>query len=37
MGLASAVMIIGALPPALLGLVMYLQLSGPMTAGAVKG
>ena len=36
-GLASAVMILGALPPALLGLVMYRQLSGSMTAGAVKG
>lgn len=36
-GMASAVMIIGALPPALLGLVMYRQLSGSMTAGAVKG
>jgi len=35
--LASAVMILGALPPALLGLVMYRQLSGSMTAGAVKG
>ena len=36
-GLASAVMIVGALPPMLLGLVMYKQISGSMTAGAVKG
>ncbi|WDR07256.1 carbohydrate ABC transporter permease [Devosia rhodophyticola] len=36
-GLASAVMIVGALPPMLLGLIMYKQISGSMTAGAVKG
>ena len=36
-GLASAVMIVGALPPAVLGLVMYRQISGSLTAGAVKG
>lgn len=36
-GVASAVMIIGALPPMLLGLFMYRQISGSMTAGAVKG
>jgi multiple sugar transport system permease protein len=36
-GLASAVMIVGALPPAILGLVMYRQISGSLTAGAVKG
>ena len=36
-GLASAVMIVGALPPALLGLLMYRQISGSLTAGAVKG
>ncbi|RWN29129.1 MAG: carbohydrate ABC transporter permease [Mesorhizobium sp.] len=36
-GTASAVMMLGALPPALLGLVMYRQISGSMTAGAVKG
>lgn len=36
-GVASAVMIVGALPPMLLGLVMYRQISGSMTAGAVKG
>jgi multiple sugar transport system permease protein len=36
-GPASAVMIVGALPPAILGLLMYRQISGSMTAGAVKG
>ncbi len=36
-GMASAVMIIGALPPMLLGLLMYRQISGSMTVGAVKG
>ena len=36
-GLASAVMLVGALPPMLLGLLMYRQISGSMTAGAVKG
>jgi multiple sugar transport system permease protein len=36
-GLASAVMIVGALPPAVLGLFMYRQISGSLTAGAVKG
>jgi multiple sugar transport system permease protein len=36
-GMASAVMIVGALPPMLLGLIMYKQISGSMTAGAVKG
>ena len=36
-GTASAVMILGALPPMLLGLIMYRQISGSMTAGAVKG
>jgi multiple sugar transport system permease protein len=36
-GLASAVMIVGALPPAILGLLMYRQISGSMTTGAVKG
>jgi multiple sugar transport system permease protein len=30
-------MIVGALPPMALGLVMYRQISGSMTAGAVKG
>lgn len=36
-GIAAAVMIVAALPPVLLGLVMYRQISGSMTAGAVKG
>ncbi|MHA1566691.1 MAG: carbohydrate ABC transporter permease [Alphaproteobacteria bacterium] len=36
-GVAAAVMIIAALPPVLLGLVMYRQISASMTAGAVKG
>ncbi|WP_428423554.1 carbohydrate ABC transporter permease [Pararhizobium sp.] len=36
-GVASAVMVVGALPPVLLGLIMYRQISGSMTAGAVKG
>lgn len=36
-GVASAVMILGALPPAILGCLIYKQLTGSMTAGAVKG
>jgi len=36
-GLASAVMIVGALLPAVLGLFMYRQISGSLTTGAVKG
>jgi multiple sugar transport system permease protein len=36
-GTASAVMILGALPPVFLGLLMYRQISGSMTAGAIKG
>lgn len=36
-GLASAVMIVGALPPAILGLLAYRQIGGSLTAGAVKG
>lgn len=36
-GVASAVMILGALPPAVLGSLIYRQLTGSMTAGAVKG
>ncbi|WP_176085308.1 carbohydrate ABC transporter permease [Martelella sp. HB161492] len=36
-GTASAVMIIGALPPSVIGLLMYKQIFGSMTAGAVKG
>ncbi|MFN3169892.1 MAG: carbohydrate ABC transporter permease [Hyphomicrobiales bacterium] len=36
-GVAAAVMIVAALPPLLLGLVMYRRISGPMVTGAVKG
>jgi len=36
-GMASAVMLLGALPPMALGLLMYKQISGSLTAGAVKG
>lgn len=36
-GVASAVMILSALPPVLLGMIMYRQISGSLTAGAVKG
>lgn len=36
-GVAAAVMVVAALPPLLLGLVMYRRLSGSMVAGAVKG
>lgn len=36
-GAASAVMILAALPPMVLGAVMYRQISGSLTAGAVKG
>lgn len=36
-GMASAVMILAALPPVVLGLLMYHQIAGSMTAGAVKG
>jgi len=36
-GTASAVMIVAALPPAVLGLIMYRQISRSLTAGAVKG
>ena len=36
-GTASAVMVIGALPPAVIGLLMYKQIFGSMTTGAVKG
>ncbi len=36
-GVASAVMIVGALPPVLLGLLMYRQISRTVMAGAVKG
>lgn len=36
-GTASAVMIVAALPPAVLGLIMYRQISRSLTVGAVKG
>ena len=36
-GIAAAVMIIGALPPTLLGLVMYRQIGRSLSSGAVKG
>lgn len=36
-GVAAAVMIVAALPPLLLGLVMYRRISGSMVTGAVKG
>ncbi|MBW7922650.1 MAG: carbohydrate ABC transporter permease [Rubellimicrobium sp.] len=36
-GNAAAVMTLAALPPLLIGLVMYRRLSGSMVAGAVKG
>ncbi len=36
-GTAAAVMIIGALPPTLLGLLMYRQIGRSLSAGAVKG
>jgi multiple sugar transport system permease protein len=36
-GMASAVMIVAALPPLLLGLVMYRRIAGSMVTGAVKG
>lgn len=36
-GVAAAVMVIAALPPLLLGLVMYRRITGSMVAGAVKG
>lgn len=36
-GVASAVMSLSALPPVLLGMIMYRQISGSLTAGAVKG
>lgn len=36
-GVAAAVMVIAALPPLLLGLVMYRRISGSLVAGAVKG
>lgn len=36
-GVAAAVMVIAALPPMVLGLVMYRRIAGSMVAGAVKG
>ena len=36
-GVAAAVMILAALPPLLLGLVMYRRITGSLVAGAVKG
>lgn len=36
-GVAAAVMIVAALPPLVLGLVMYRRISGSMVSGAVKG
>ena len=36
-GVAAAVMIVAALPPLVLGLVMYRRISGSMVTGAVKG
>jgi multiple sugar transport system permease protein len=36
-GLAAAVMVVAALPPMLLGLIMYRQISRSLLAGAVKG
>ncbi len=36
-GTASAVMMLGALPPVVLGMLSYRRISGSMTAGALKG
>ncbi len=36
-GVAAAVMIVAALPPLLLGLIMYRKITGSMVSGAVKG
>ncbi|WP_136660055.1 carbohydrate ABC transporter permease [Nitratireductor sp. XY-223] len=36
-GVAAAVMVVAALPPLILGLVMYRRISGSMVSGAVKG
>lgn len=36
-GMAAAVMIVAALPPLLLGLVMYRRITGSLVTGAVKG
>lgn len=36
-GMAAAVMIVAALPPLVLGLVMYRRIAGSMVTGAIKG
>ena len=36
-GIAAAVMILGALPPTLLGLAVYRRLGSSLASGAVKG
>jgi multiple sugar transport system permease protein len=36
-GVAAAVMVVAALPPLVLGLVMYRRITGSMVAGALKG
>jgi multiple sugar transport system permease protein len=36
-GVAAAVMVVAALPPLLLGLVMYRRITGSLVAGALKG
>lgn len=36
-GMAAAVMVVAALPPLLIGLVMYRRIAGSLVAGAVKG
>lgn len=36
-GVAAAVMVVAALPPLLMGLIMYRRITGSMVAGAVKG
>jgi multiple sugar transport system permease protein len=36
-GVAAAVMIVAALPPLVLGVVMYRRIGGSMLGGAVKG
>jgi multiple sugar transport system permease protein len=36
-GMASAVMIVAALPPLALGLLMYRRIAGSVVTGAVKG
>jgi multiple sugar transport system permease protein len=36
-GMAAAVMIVAAMPPLLLGLIMYRRITGSLVTGAVKG